>query len=116
MTSKAIFCLVAALGFGAGSLSFAQGSDRQGVDERCNPLRGPAGNAPECYYYGGARGPEWRRGAPMPREYQNPQYIVNDWRAHRLNRPPRGSQWVQVGSNYVLVDRAGRIVQILPSQ
>jgi Ni/Co efflux regulator RcnB len=54
-------------------------------------------------YYAGARGPEWRRGHRIPRQYMERQYWVQDWRAHRLPPPPRGHQWVQVGSDYVLV-------------
>jgi Ni/Co efflux regulator RcnB len=29
--------------------------------------------------------------------------VVNDWRGHHLSAPPRGYQWVQTGSDYVLV-------------
>jgi Ni/Co efflux regulator RcnB len=68
-------------------------------------------------YYYGARGPEWRRGAHIPREYMGRQYWVQDWRAHRLSAPPRGYQWVQVGGDYVLVALAtGIIAQLLLSQ
>jgi Ni/Co efflux regulator RcnB len=65
-------------------------------------------------YYYGARGPEWRRGGHVPREYMNRQYYVNDWRAHHLQAPPRGYQWVQVGDDYVLMALAtGLIAQLL---
>jgi len=68
-------------------------------------------------YYYGARGPEWRRGGHIPSEYMGRQYWVQDWRAHRLSAPPRGYQWVQVGSDYVLVSLAtGIISQLLLSQ
>jgi Ni/Co efflux regulator RcnB len=71
----------------------------------------------EGHYYYGARGPEWRRGAHIPREYMARQYWVEDWRAHRLSAPPRGYQWVQVGNDYVLVAIAtGIIAQLLLSQ
>lgn len=50
-----------------------------------------------------ARGPEFRRGHYIPREYRGRQYVVTDYRAHRLYAPPRGQQWVQVGGDYVLV-------------
>jgi Ni/Co efflux regulator RcnB len=46
---------------------------------------------------------EWRRGDRLPAEYRHRQYVVEDWRGHGLNRPPRGYQWVQVGGDYVLV-------------
>jgi Ni/Co efflux regulator RcnB len=68
-------------------------------------------------YYYGARGPEWRRGGHIPREYMARQYWVEDWRAHRLAPPPRGYQWVQVGDDYVLVALAtGIIAQLLLAQ
>jgi Ni/Co efflux regulator RcnB len=71
----------------------------------------------EGRYYYGARGPEWRRGAHIPREYMGRQYWVEDWRAHRLAPPPRGYQWVQVGNDYVLVALAtGIIAQLLLAQ
>jgi Ni/Co efflux regulator RcnB len=71
----------------------------------------------EGNYYYGARGPEWRRGAHIPREYMDRQYWVSDWRAHRLAPPPRGYQWVQVGNDYVLVALAtGIIAQLLLAQ
>ena len=71
----------------------------------------------EGNYYYGARGPEWRRGAHVPREYMGRQYWVNDWRAHRLAPPPRGYQWVQVGNDYVLIALAtGIIAQLMLSQ
>lgn len=70
----------------------------------------------EHYYYG-ARGPEWRRGGHIPPQYRSRQYVVEDWRGHHLNQPPRGYQWVQVGGDYVLVAIAtGIIVQLLLTQ
>lgn len=50
----------------------------------------------------GPRG-DLRKGGRLPAEYRNRQYVVNDWRGHHLNAPPRGYQWVQTGSDYVLV-------------
>ena len=61
-------------------------------------------------YYYNARGPEFRRGAYLPREYRNRQYVVVNHRAHRLAPPPRGQQWVQVGGDYVLVAIATGII------
>lgn len=43
------------------------------------------------------------KGGRLPPEYRNRQYVVNDWRGHRLSAPPRGYHWVQTGSDYVLV-------------
>ncbi|MDO9437570.1 RcnB family protein [Hydrogenophaga sp.] len=55
------------------------------------------------HYYYNARGPEFRRGGYIPREYRNRQYVVVNPQQYRLAPPPRGHQWVQVGSDYVLV-------------
>jgi Ni/Co efflux regulator RcnB len=61
-------------------------------------------------YYYNARGPEFRRGAYLPREYRNRQYVVVNHRVHRLAPPPHGQQWVQVGGDYVLVAIATGII------
>lgn len=53
--------------------------------------------------YYNARSPEFRRGHYIPYEYRHRQYYVVDHRGHRLAPPPRGHQWVQVGSDYVLI-------------
>jgi Ni/Co efflux regulator RcnB len=64
-----------------------------------------------------ARGPEFRRGYHIPREYRGHQYVVTDYRAHRLYAPPRGQQWVQVGGDYVLVAIAtGLIAHLILSR
>jgi Ni/Co efflux regulator RcnB len=44
----------------------------------------------------------FRRGDRLPSRYRNHQYVVNNWREHRLRPPPRGYQWVQTGGDYVL--------------
>jgi Ni/Co efflux regulator RcnB len=44
-----------------------------------------------------------RKGGRLPAEYRNRQYVVDDWRGHRLSAPPRGYHWVQTGGDYVLV-------------
>jgi Ni/Co efflux regulator RcnB len=62
------------------------------------------------HYYYNARGPEFRRGAYIPREYRNRQYVVVNYRTHHLAAPPRGHQWVQVGGDYVLVAIATGII------
>jgi Ni/Co efflux regulator RcnB len=61
-------------------------------------------------------GPEHRfhRGDRLPPEYRSRSYVVDNWRAHRLNPPPRGYHWVQVGGDYVLVAIAtGIILQLV---
>lgn len=55
------------------------------------------------HYYYNARGPEFRRGGYIPYEYRNRQYVVVNHNQHHLHAPPRGHQWVQVGSDYVLI-------------
>lgn len=58
----------------------------------------------------------FHRGGRLPYEYRATQYVVDDWRAHRLNAPPRGYHWVQTGGDYVLVGIAtGIILQLLLS-
>jgi Ni/Co efflux regulator RcnB len=57
------------------------------------------------------------RGNRLPPQYRHRQYVVEDWRGHRLSAPPSGYQWVQTGSDYVLIAVAtGIILQILLSQ
>ncbi len=61
-------------------------------------------------------GPEHRfqRGDRLPPEYRHRNYVVNDWRGHNLSAPPRGYQWVQTGTDYVLVAIAtGIILQLI---
>lgn len=66
---------------------------------------------------GAGPGHNFYRGGRLPQEYRNRQYVVDDWRGHHLNAPPRGYQWVQTGGDYVLVAIAtGIIAQILLSQ
>jgi Ni/Co efflux regulator RcnB len=56
----------------------------------------------------------FRRGQRLPQAYRHRNYVVDDWRGHRLTAPPRGYQWVQTGSDYVLVAIAtGVILQLL---
>ena len=56
------------------------------------------------------------RGERLPAQYRHRQYVVEDWRGHRLSAPPRGYHWVQTGADYVLVAIAtGVILQLLLS-
>jgi Ni/Co efflux regulator RcnB len=68
---------------------------------------------------GRGAGPDHRfyRGNRLPPEWRHNRYVINDWRGHRLNAPPRGYHWVQTGADYVLVAIAtGLILQILLTQ
>ena len=56
-----------------------------------------------------ARGPEFRRGGYISREYRSRSYEV-DYREHHLSRPPYGQRWVQVGSDYVLIAIATGVI------
>lgn len=104
--------------------AFAQGSgadlDRhipQANNRFDGNYRGDNYDARQRREYFGAHGPEFYRGAYIPREYFNRQYYVTDWRAHQLYAPPRGHQWVQVGADYVLIARAtGQIANLVLAQ
>jgi len=56
----------------------------------------------------------FNRGERLPPEYHHRQYVVDDWRGHHLQAPPRGYHWVQRGGDYLLVAIAtGVILQVL---
>ncbi|MDD4947640.1 MAG: RcnB family protein [Gallionella sp.] len=65
-------------------------------------------NDRRAYY--DARGPEFRRGGYIPRQYHGRTYVVNDYRRYNLPPPPRNHQWVQVGPDYVLTAIATGII------
>lgn len=46
---------------------------------------------------------DWHRGERVPPDYRDPRYVVDDWRAHDLEAPPAGYQWLQVNGEFVLV-------------
>jgi Ni/Co efflux regulator RcnB len=106
-------------GRGPSDLGMERGNGRGNAqwDQR-NPGRGPQASDERRDEMRGA-GPnhEFRRGGRLPPQYRSRQYIVEDWRGHRLDAPPRGYQWVQTGGDYVLVAIAtGIILQILLNQ
>lgn len=53
---------------------------------------------------------DFRKGQALDRKYRQQQYVVDDWRGHKLSRPPRGYHWVQVDDRYVLVAVATGII------
>lgn len=59
----------------------------------------------------------WKRGEHLPREYLADRYYIEDYRAYRLDAPPRGYRWVrpyQDSNEYLLVQvTTGIISQIL---
>lgn len=139
MRKNAVVCAVLAVTMVTGQLAIAQGDsrppfregndqgqrnsdrDRRGNGDR-QPSRNQNNHQNRGYAYGhdqrderGA-GPEhsFHRGGRLPPEYRNRQYVVENWRDHRLSAPPRGYHWVQVGGDYVLVAIAtGIILQLL---
>lgn len=45
----------------------------------------------------------WRAGDRLPPEYLGGRYVIVKPALYHLHRPPRGHQWVRVGSDAVLV-------------
>ena len=89
-------------------------------DNRGRYNGGPPSHAPAYGYRDGrGAGPDhnFYRGGRLPAQWRSNQYVVDDWRGHRLSSPPRGYHWVQTGGDYVLVAIAtGIIASILLSQ
>lgn len=88
-----------------------EGGRRGGSDHHARPDRN---QAPD----GHGAGPDhaFQRGGRLPPEYRGHEYVVDDWRGHRLSRPPRGYHWVQSGGDYILVAiTTGVILQLLLS-
>jgi Ni/Co efflux regulator RcnB len=144
MKSKAIVCAIAAASLGFASLSFAQdyeGRGSRGEPSRVEH-RGPGGPGyapgyariddrgdgrvygpgPRDFHHRDVRNDrhfdghsrQFYRGARIPNEYRGRQYVVNDWRGRHLHAPPRGQQWVQVGTDYALIAIAtGVIAQLV---
>ena len=78
--------------------------DYRSDDRRYDRRDGPGAGPDHAFY----------RGGRLPPEYRSRQYVVDDWRGHRLSAPPRGYHWVQTGGDYVLAAIAtGVIVSIL---
>ena len=55
----------------------------------------------------------WVRGSRVPQQYRGYNYVVNDWRGHRLSAPPRGYHWIQNGNDYLLVAIATGVIASL---
>ena len=85
------------------------------AQERGNQQRG---HANESHQDERGAGPDhgFHRGERMPPENRSHHYVVDNWHDHGLRAPPRGYQWVQSGSDYVLVAIAtGVILDLLLS-
>lgn len=144
MNCKPAISVFVALTMATGPLAFAQGygtRDDRGRNEqaqrggdndrRGNEMRRSNRRAAPAYQHdnrgfgraheeersrGRGAGPnyEYYRGDRLPAEYRHRNYVVDDWRGHNLSAPPRGYQWVQSGSDYILVAIAtGIILQLL---
>ncbi|RMX03627.1 hypothetical protein D8I35_16625 [Corticibacter populi] len=61
---------------------------------------------------GRGAGPQhnYRRGDRLPPDQRTRHAVVDNWRAYHLSAPPRGHQWVQVGSDFVLIAVASGII------
>lgn len=67
----------------------------------------------ERYWNCSSRGvpPRFYRGGYLPRTYLQPNYYVSNWGAYPgLYAPPPGYQWVNVGSDYLLVAVASGLI------
>lgn len=59
----------------------------------------------------------YHRGGYLPHEYRNHGYHVSNWNAYPgLYAPPYGHQWVQVGSDFLLVAIATGLIANLLTQ
>ena len=86
-------------------------NDRDSRNDR-NDDRGRGG--PSSHARGVGPDQRWRRGDRLPTQYRHRQYVVNDWRSHRLSAPPRGYHWVQIGGDFALIAIAtGLIAQLV---
>jgi Ni/Co efflux regulator RcnB len=131
MNSKSVISSAAiALCLLVGSSAFAQGNDGrndrgrndqaqrrgQGEDRGHGYQPGHRDNQArqdgERQYQERGAGPDHdlRKGGRLPNEYRSRQYVVDDWRGHRLSAPPRGYHWVQIGGDYVLVSNGNGII------
>ena len=130
MTPRKIAATLLALTMAFSGATFAQGRghgddrggqgydkhdkhDKHGKHDRRDD-RGRQGPHARTMERGAGPNHEFRRGGRLPPQYRGRQYVVNDWRGHRLSAPPRGYHWVQNGGDYLLVAIAtGVILQLL---
>ena len=125
MNRKTVLSTAIALMMIAGQSAFAQGNSNHNRNDRDNQewkQQGRHDNRDfgrshnEHRSKGRGVGPnhEYYRGDRLPAEYRHRNYVVDDWRGHRLSAPPRGYHWVQSGNDYILIAIAtGVIAQLL---
>ena len=117
---KTLVALVAVAFASTSGLAVAQpdgrGHDQRGQDERGQDQRGRPDRHDDRRDMrrddrpGQFEHPAFARGGRLPSEYRNRQYVVDDWRGHRLSAPPRGYHWVQAGGDYVLAAIATGVI------
>jgi Ni/Co efflux regulator RcnB len=121
MNKKAIVSAIMAMSMTTGGIAFAQGyGDHNDRGRNEQGQRGGQQDRHDKHQRHDERGAgpnhEFYRGERLPAQYRHRQYVVEDWRGHHLNAPPRGYQWVQTGGDYVLIAIAtGIIAQLLLS-
>jgi len=115
MNSRAVISAIMAMSLATGGAAFGQdrgerhdrghekqvqrgGQQNRGHNEERRDERGAGPNH------------AFHKGDRLPPEYRHRNYVVDDWREHRLSAPPRGYHWVQVGGDYVLVAVATGII------
>lgn len=111
-------------GPGHGPQDARQEAPRQAPGPQARP--GPQGHAPiahgapqqpphgQVQRHGAGPDQKWVNGSRVPPQYRGQHYVVNNWQQHGLHKPGRGQQWVQNGSDYLLVAVAtGVIAQIV---
>lgn len=96
------------------NLSVRQQARESNREERRRQIREQQEQQRQAYYDRSGRGAgayhRYYRGDRLPAEYRHRNYVVNDWRGHRLSAPPHGHYWVQSGSDYLLVAIATGII------
>ena len=76
--------------------------------------RPPVYYAPAYSYRPYDRHRGWYRGARVPSTYFSSRYIVHDYGAYSLRRPPHGCRWVRVDGDLLLVAIAtGLVIDIV---
>ena len=65
----------------------------------------PPSNQP--YWAGGSAAP----GVYLPPEARSRERIVRNWGARGLQRPPPRHEWMEIGNQYLLVDRSNGLVR-----
>ena len=99
--------------FSAGD-SLQQGGGKPQGDARARQANEQGAQAQPARYRGVPADHQVRRGERLPARYQAHQHVIEDWRALRLPRPPRGHQWVDADGRYALVAIAtGRVAQVV---